>query len=187
MTVDVITAFRRRLLSDELPRVRAESDNVRVVADPTSGDPPRRLHGLFLGVEWFTRAPDGAYLAIQLPLSFTLDVPDDYCSCADGSLQLRVARVTAPLVHPNVGPGGTVCLGPRFRPATRLRPLLEHLHRICTGRVFASESPFDPNAAEFFRQHNDRIRELRSAPLWRRPVARQVVVTSAVPEGGGSR
>ena len=180
---DVIRAFRRRVSLDA-PRIRDESTIVRVVAGPMSGDPPSRYHGLLSGVEHFERGPNGTLCASGSPLPFSLEFPDDYCSCVDGSLQLRVARVHAPIAHPNLGPGGIVCLGPRFRPATRLRPLIEHLYRICSGRVFASDSPFDPNAAEFFRRHSDRVRALRAEPLWHRPVAGSVRVETAHAERG---
>ncbi len=183
MNDPVIRAFRKRV-SEDAARIREESAVVRLVADPMSGDPPGRYHGLLSGVEHFERGPEGALRVSGLPLPFSLDFPDDYCSCTDGSLQLRVARVHASIAHPNLGPGGSVCLGPRFSPGTRLRPLLEHLHRICSGRVFASDSPWDPHAAEFFRRHPDRVRALRAEPLWQRPVAARVRVAAARREEG---
>jgi hypothetical protein len=168
---DVIRVFRRRVSLDA-PRIRDESTIVRVVAGPMSGDPPSRYHGLFSGVEHFERGPNGTLCVSGSPLPFSLEFPDDYCSCVDGSLQLRVARVHAPIAHPNLGPGGIV------------RPLIEHLYRICSGRVFASESPFDPSSAEFFRRHPDRVRALRAEPLWHRPVAGSVRVETAHAERG---
>ena len=181
----VIRAFRKRV-SEDAARIRDESGIVRLVADPMTGDPPGRYHGLLSGVEHFERGRDGALRVSGLPLPFSLDFPDDYCSCTDGSLQLRVASVHGPIAHPNLGPEGSVCLGPRFSPGTRLRPLLEHLYRICSGRVFASDSPWDPHAASFFRRHPDRVRALRAESLWERPVAASVRV-AAVPREGGAR
>jgi len=182
---DVMTAFLRRIAED-VPAVRAASGVVHLAPDPGS-DPPRRIHGLFSEIETFIRGPGDTVVTSRRPLPFRLDFPDDYCSCADGTLQLRVARVMTPILHPNVGPGGIVCLGPSFRPSTRLRPLLEHLHLICSGRVFASESPWEAKTAEFFRRHPDRVRALRSPPLWREPAARRVRVETLGPGPGGAR
>jgi hypothetical protein len=167
----VIEAFVRRMLVEELPQVRAASDVLHLAPDPYSGDPPRRLHGLFTKVEHLVPGPGNTFLTSHRPLPFAIEYMDDYCSCCDGTLQLRVARVLAPIAHPNISPGGVVCLGGRFRPSTRLRPLLEHVHRICSARVYASHSPWDAKTADFYRQHPERVRALRSAPLWRQAVA----------------
>lgn len=187
MPDDVMVAFRRRVMSEELARARAESDVLRLTPDPTSGSPPRRLLGVFHGLQYLEPRPGGSCGPVEAPLPFGLDFPDDYCSCSDGSLQLRVARIHAPIAHPNVGPGGVVCLGPRFRPATRLAPLLEHLHRLCSSQVFASESPLDPNAAELYRRHVAEVRALRSAALWRRPLVERVRVVSSKEQRGEVR
>jgi hypothetical protein len=183
MSDDVIDAFRRRV-AQELPHIRQESAIARLVPDPMSGDPPSRYHGLLTGVEHFERDRDVGLRTTHSPLPFSLDFPVDYCSCVDGTLQMRVACVHAPIVHPNVGPGGTVCFGPGFRPATRLRPLLEHLYRIVSGRVFASENAFNPTAADFFRRHLQRVQALRAEPLWYAPVAGSVRVERTRSGGG---
>lgn len=186
MSDDVLTAFLRRNQQDVAEAVAA-SDVLYLAADVTSGDPARRIHGLFTDVEHFTRAPGDTFSLSRRPLPFLLHYPDDYCSCSDGTLQLRVARVLAPIAHPNIGPGGIVCLGPTFRPSTRLCALLEHVHRICSGRVFASDSPWEAKTAELYRRDPERIRALRAAPLWRQPVAQRVRVESLEPGSGGAR
>lgn len=178
MSDDVMQVFRHRVMSTELQEVRAESDILRLSPDSTTGSPPRALLGLFRGLQYLEPSPDGAVHEVERPLPFSLQLPDDYCNCNDGSLQMRVARILTPIAHPNVGPGGIVCLGPRFRPATRLAPLLEHLHRICSSNVFASESPLNPDAAALYRRHSELIRMLRSAPLWKRPVVDRVRIVS---------
>ena len=183
MDDDVIRAFRNRIVEDAR-RIREESAVARVVPDPMSGNPPSRFHGIFTGAEHFERGPGGSLRVSRSALPFSLDIPDDYCSCCDGTLSLRVARVHAPIAHPNLGPGGVVCLSVDFRPATRLRPLLEHLHRICSCRVFASENYLDPIAADFFRRYPDRVRALRAEPLWQTPVAGSVRVENARSGGG---
>ncbi|MBW2243712.1 MAG: hypothetical protein JRH01_17145 [Deltaproteobacteria bacterium] len=187
MSDDVMQVFRRRMMSVELQAVRSESDILRLSPDPTSGSPPRVLLGIFRELQYMEPRPDGAVHAVQRPLPFSLQLPDDYCNCTDGSLQMRVARILTPIAHPNVGPGGIVCLGPRFRPATRLAPLLEHLHRICSSNLFAAESPLNPYAAELYRRHAEAIKGLHSAPLWKRPVVDRVRIVSAEGERRGER
>lgn len=179
---DVLTPFLRRTMDIELPAVRAASDVLYLTPEAPAGpersgaEPARRIHGLFTSVEYFVAQRGGVLTATRRPLRFALEYPDDYCSCADGSLQLRVARVLQPIAHPNVSPGGVVCLGPTFRPSTGLRALVEHVHSICSGRVYASDSPWDAATADFFRRHPQRVRALRSAPLWREATARRVRV-----------
>ncbi len=187
MSDDVMTAFLRRTIEVELALVRAASDVLHLAPDPLSGDPPRRLHGLFTDIERFTSGPGDTFRTSRRPLPFSIDFPDDYCSCCDGTLQLRVARFLAPIAHPNISPGGVLCLGPTFRPSTRLRPLLEHVHRICSGRIYASESPWDARTAEFFRSNPERVRALRGAPLWRDPIAQRVRIDNVDPVPGGVR
>ncbi|MAE97382.1 MAG: hypothetical protein CL910_22260 [Deltaproteobacteria bacterium] len=173
---DVIRAFRGRTMDRDLQAVRDRSDSVRLAPDPRSGEPPARLHGVFRDLAYFEPDVQRSCRVVRRPLPFSLTFADDYCCCSDGSLQMRVAQLHAPIVHPNVAPGGLVCLGPRFRPGTKLPALLEHLHAIVSGRVYASESPLDPEAARLFLREGERVRALRSAPLWRDPVARAVRV-----------
>jgi hypothetical protein len=182
---NVLNAFLERNAKD-VPEVLAASDVVHLAPD-LSCKPPQRIHGLFTDIEYFTRGPSGTFPARRRPLPFVIDYPDDYCACLDGTLQLRVARILAPIAHPNIGPGGVVCLGPTFRPSTRLRPLLEHVHRICSGRVFATESPWEAETAAFFCRHPEQVRALRGAPLWRNSVAQSVRVEPIDPASGASR
>ena len=67
--------------------------------------------------------------------------------------------------------GGIVCLGPFFRPGTSIRPLVEQIYRIVSGRDFATGHAFDGEACEYYLSHLDQVRALRAAPLWRRPLA----------------
>lgn len=186
MTDPVLNAFLR-VNEQEIAPALAASDVMHLMPDGASGDPPRWIHGIFTDVEHFTPDAPDTFGVSRRPLPFVIHYPDDYCSCLDGTLQLRVARILGPIAHPNIGPGGIVCLGPTFRPSTRLRPLLEHVHRICSGRVYASESPFAANTAEFFRRHPERVRALRSAPLWRQSVAQRVRIDSSDPVARGER
>ncbi len=182
---DVIRTFRERVRRDAA-EIREESAIVRLVADPMSGEPPSRYHGMMLGIGHFEPGPGGVLRERDSALPFHIDFSDDYCSCVDGSLQLRVIQLHAPIAHPNVGAGGAVCLGPRFRPGTGLRPLLEQLHAICSSRVFATDNPFDAKSADFYRRHPERVRALHSEPLWVQPVAGRVRVAPAS-SGRGTR
>ncbi len=156
-------------------RVNAESDIVRIVPDHGTGRPPRVYHGLLKHVEHFARDAGGGYRVVSDPIRFEIRFSDDYCKSVDSSLQFRVVRTDAGLVHPNVS-GEVVCLGGAFRPATPLRSVVDTFYRIASGRVAATDHPFDLEAASFFRQSVDRVRALEAAPLWRQPLARSVRV-----------
>ena len=94
----------------------------------------------------------------------------------DNTLQFRVARVNAPLYHPNCREDGTLCLGTHFRPGTALEPLLETIYGIVASKVVATQDAFDKCARDYFLNHAEEVRQLRQrAPaLWRRPVAGRV-------------
>jgi molybdopterin/thiamine biosynthesis adenylyltransferase len=161
-----------------------ESDVAQLIVDPFRGDPPRVFHGVLRQVEHFERQTDGTARRRSTPIFFSIELPEDYCSCLDGSLQLRVARVHVPLFHPNVSASGIVCLGPRFQPSTRARALLEHLYAISASRGFASQSPWDRETGTFYRDHAEEVRKLRAPPLWRSPVAARARVEALPPRGG---
>jgi len=156
--------FRAGVREDaaQLPRSRA----LRLSCDAASGDPPSRYHVLLQGVEHFERADAGGYERTFRPLVFQIEFPDDYCRCVDGTLPFRVARSLGRLAHPNVNAAGVVCLGAKFRPGTRLRPLVHELYQIASGRNFATESPLDPHARDFFLARLAEVRALRAEPLW---------------------
>jgi len=162
-----LEAFRSDVAA--LPKSRA----LRIAADPGSGDPPRRYQLLFSGIEHFRREGGRCVVSVR-PLLFQIDLPGDYCRCVDGSLPFRVLRALTPFVHPNLSGGGTICLGARFRPATRARPLLHQAYQIATSRSFATESPIDPRARDFFLAHLAEVRALRAEPLWEAPLAARV-------------
>ena len=79
---------------------------------------------------------------------------------------------------------GLICLGALFKPGTRLRPLLSQVHGIVSSRITATEDGFDRDATLYYRRHVEEVRALRSAPLWRTPLARRVVIRELRPSAG---
>ena len=61
MSDDVLNAFLRRN-TEELAVVLAASDVVHLTPEVVSGDPPRRLHGVFTDVEHFARSTGETFL-----------------------------------------------------------------------------------------------------------------------------
>jgi hypothetical protein len=165
--------------------VNRESDVMRLLAEPRSGDPPSRYHGLLARVEHLRRA-GGAVVVSREPIAFEIEFPDGYLRSANPQLQFEVVQLHAPVFHPNVG-GGIVCLGPRFQPGTRLRALVEQLYAILSARAYAADHAFCPDARDHYRRHADQIAQLRASPLWRRPAAARVRVAGIglAAEGGG--
>jgi hypothetical protein len=162
--------------------VNENSDSVRVTQDPSSGTPPEMYNGVLIGAEHYVRE-NGVIQVTKRPLPFRIRMESDYCKSLDPHLQMRVIRTSSELYHPNVH-GGSVCLGPKFRPATSLRVLVEQFYRIATGRVAATNDPFDPEASEYFLDHIDQVRAFENPPLWRSPVASRVrVETISNPPG----
>jgi len=154
--------------------VNAESDAMRLVADPHSGEPPCVYHGLLRGCEHFRWGPTGIAVSAD-PLSFSLHLPADYLRSVDPNLQFRVLEVHADLVHPNVH-GGLVCLGPGFRPGTRLRALAEIAYGILSSRVFATDHAFSREHRDYYLRHIEDVRRLRAQRLWRGSAAASVRV-----------
>lgn len=184
MSDPILATFLNRVRDDaaRLPASRV----LRLAADPGSGDPPHRYQALFSGLEHFERDETGAVVVSRQPLLFEILFPADYLRSTDGTLQFRVARARSRFLHPNTGPGGVVCLGSEFRSGTRLRPLVHQLWGIASGRNFATESPMDPQARDFFLDHVDRVRALRSEPLWEQPIAAAMrVEAGSGPKGMG--
>ena len=170
----IYQGFLESTLAD-IKRIHAESEIVRLVPDPDSGNPPRVYHGIMREVEHYERSADGIFRVSNNVVSFRVEFPADYCRSVDFNLQLRVARCEPRIVHPNIH-GGIICLGAGFRPSTRMRGVIQHLYQILSSRVAATDNAFDREAARFFLQHQADIRALRSKPLWRRPVAARVQV-----------
>jgi len=174
MTDRVYQGFLESALAD-VGRIHAESEIVRLVPDPGSGNPPRIYHGIMREVEHYERGPDGMFRVSNDAVPFRVEFPADYCRSIDFNLQLRVVRCDPRIVHPNIH-GGIICLGWGFHPSTRLRGVIQHLYQILSSRVAATDNALNREAAQFFLQHQAEIRALRAKPLWRRPVASRVQV-----------
>ena len=174
MTDRVYQGFLESAVADT-QRINAESEIVRLIPEPNSGDTPRIYHGLMQEVEHYERGPDGTFRVSNNAVSFSVEFPADYCRSIDFNLQLRVVRCDSGVVHPNIH-GGIVCLGNGFRPSTRMRGVIQHFYQIVSSRVAATDNAFDLEAAQFFLKHHAEIRALRAKPLWRRPLAARVQV-----------
>ncbi len=162
--------------ADDAAAVGRESDILRLVGDPRTGDPPNLYYGVLTGLEHLELDHERIPRVTRESLPFRVYFPHDYCRAfLDPALQFRVVTFYASLFHPNVS-GSQVCLGPGFRAGTRLRTLAEQIYGIASSRVFATDHAFDPQARQYFLDHIAEIRALRAPPLWRRPVATRVRV-----------
>jgi ubiquitin-protein ligase len=170
----VYAAFLETAAADAVA-VNADSDTVRLAAVPGSGEPPSAYDGVFREVEHFERAPEGTVFPTTAPVRFRLSFEPDYLRSSDPRLQFRVARIYAPIVHPNVSTG-LVCLGDAFRPGTSLRGVVDHLYRIVAGRVRATHHALDADGQRFFLQHMEEVERLGARPLWRRRLAQSARV-----------
>jgi hypothetical protein len=172
--------------AEDAAATNADSDIVRLVPDPRTGDPPDTYHGLLSDVEHLEHARAGTPRVTTEPIRFRLYFPADYCRSLDPNLQFKVVTVHSPLYQPNVR-GGTVCLGPQFSPGTRLRAVVEQFYRIASGRATATDHAFDPKVRDYFLDHIEEVRKLKARPLWRRPVSTRVSVRSINKSAGESR
>jgi ubiquitin-protein ligase len=175
MSDSVYSGFLRSV-EDAMPRALGRSDILKLAPIPHSGSPPAGYCGALSGIEHFERGGDETVHISDRSVTFTISFPADYLRSVDDTLQFRIARVNAPLFHPNCREDGTLCLGPQFRPGTALEPLLETIYGIVASKVVATHHAFDKRACQYFLSHTDEVRQLRQrAPgLWRRPVAARV-------------
>ena len=183
MTDPIYRAFLETV-EEDAAKLNAESDTLRLVASSNGGGPPSKYRGVFTDVEYLVRSEDGTIRHSLDPILFGLNFPADYLRSVDPGLQFRVAAAYVLLYHPNIRKG-MICLGPGFAPGTRLGPLVEQIHAIFSARVHATDDAFDSEARQYYLTHVDEIRALRSAPLWRRPVALRVDVKVAEIQAAG--
>ena len=181
MSDSVLDGFLETAAEDAVA-LNAASDILLLEADAAGNGAPHTYTGWLREVEHFERCAAGTVAVSAAAVKFTVHFPADYCRSVDPQLQFRVARVHGALVHPNCR-GGVVCLGPHFRPGTRLRPLVEQLYGMIAARVFATNHAFDAEAARYYLQHLDEVRALKAPPLWRRRLAGSI----RVERGTGTR
>jgi len=173
---------------EDFETIRRDGDAVRMLAfprEPAEGY-PFAYEAVFSDIEHLVRSADGTVRVSSDPVACTIRFPEDYLHATDRSLIYRVVRMSSPIFHPNVHSGagtadstGGLCLGTGFRPGTRLRALVFQLHRIIASRSFATESPLDLSAAEYYVAHTDQIRGLKARPLWRARLATNIKVEQA--------
>lgn len=179
----ILDGILKAALEDAL-KINADSDVAELRPEPAAGPLPRVYLGSFRGVEHFERIGPERYERVNRRIPFRVTMGDDYARSVDPNLQFRVVSTAMEIVHPNVK-GGIVCLGPGFRPGTRLRSVVEQFYRIASGRVAATDHAFDADAARYFLSHSDEVRALRAEPLWRRPLAARARVEEIEPSTGG--
>lgn len=181
MSDPVYRAFLETVEEDSA-KVVAESNILRLVPYRDGEGPPNTYRGVITDIEHLERLADGTVRHSLAPILFDVQFPPDYLRSLDEDLQFRISRVHVSLYHPNIR-SGLVCLGPRFRCGTRLKPLVEHLYGIFSARTRATDHAFNPEPRHYYLNHVDEIKALRAAPLWRRPVASRVDVKPAAPVG----
>jgi hypothetical protein len=189
MSQDPVIQGFRETAAAAAERINAESDRVRIAADPLSGSPPSVFQLRFDPLQHFERALAGGGRLATLPIAAAIRIPDDYLRSGDGSLQFRIASVEPRIFHPNCK-AGVVCLGPRFLPGTKLPALVEQLYDIVSSRVFATDHGFDAEACLFYLANLERVKAIREAapPFWRRPVAASMRVAElGAPAAEGPR
>ncbi len=174
MTDPVLRSFLQGAREDSV-WINHNSNILRVVPDPRSGDPPCVYHALLREVEHLRREPGGAVEVSSAPIPFTVIFPPEYLVSVDPTMQLRMVELGAPVFAVNVR-GPLVCLGSRFAPGSRLRTLVEHVWSILSCRVFDTADAFNVEARDYFYRHREQVRGLRAAPLWARPIAASAVV-----------
>ena len=126
-------------------------------------------------MDHFQRTHGGHFEVVHGPISFTVTFGDQHCRSVDPNYQFKVVRTEPRLAHPNIR-GGLVCLGFGFKPASRLRSIVQAFYLLVSGRVAATDHPFDPVVARYYLKHQDEVLALAAAPLWRRPIAAKVRV-----------
>lgn len=160
--------------------INENSDVVQLVADPLSGDPADRYHGLFWQIEHLERSGNREIRVTREAVPFSLYFPEDYLRSSDRLLLFRVVTVHKPVFHPNQS-GSRVQMGQRFQPGTPLHSLLHQLYSIVSGLVFATEDAFDAAARRYFLEHREKVKHLNVLPLYRRSEAAHVRFTPRAP------
>lgn len=94
--------------------------------------------------------------------------PDNYVRSVDPSLPMRVAALIRPrnFVHPNVS-RGSICLGYRFAPGTRMRLLLHELYEIVSYQNYTLDesNAMNAEACRLLRAHPELLERLEPPPL----------------------
>lgn len=163
-----------------LERAEQEAEAINLGSDCAGLMPGGRVEGratryaaMLRGIEHFEKVPGEAPRVTDDPIFLGLHFPPDYMRSDDPTLHFRVVHVLSPVHHPNAS-GVNFCLGDSFRPGTPLRALVHQLWAAFAGGRFSTTSPLDREAAEFYVASIDRVRALRSRPLFREPFVTRV-------------
>jgi hypothetical protein len=155
--------------SADAREINARSRSARLVPDPRRGIPSDTYHLILDGLHYFRRDARGRMVDTRDPVVVRVTLPEDYLRCVDPALAYRVIWLVTRVAHPNVRQHHVCVAG--FAAGTRLRGIVELLYALLSARAYATNDPLDPEAARFFSEHPERVRSLRSAPLWPAPEA----------------
>ena len=114
------------------------------------------------------RTDSGRVEVSEGPVICGIHFPEDYLRSVDPKLPLKVASLLRPknFIHPNVGMG-SICLGYRFAPGTRMRLLLHELHEIVSYQNYSLDetNAMDAEACRLLRAHPKLLEALEPRPL----------------------
>ena len=162
--------FRRFLENsyEEAQKLEAESDILRLAPQPPF---PPSFYLVEFQLSYLRRAPNGTVEPAPGPVTAVLHLPPDYLRSHDPHLFARVASVLTPdIIHPNISPYGTVCLGAQFAPGTPIQALLREFYEILAYENFTvnEANALNREACRLMRQHPELRRQLKPLPLVRR-------------------
>lgn len=119
-------------------------------------------------VRHLRRMDSGRVEVADGPVVAKLQFPADYLCSTDPQLPMKVVSILSPpnFVHPNVA-FGSVCLGYRFAPGTRLELLLRELYEIVSYQNYTLDesNAMDAEACRLLRAHPELLDELQPKPL----------------------
>ncbi len=153
----------------EAAAISAESDTTAVFPLPAPSGRPSHYAAIFHGIEHYVRRPSAEPRLTDEPILAGFHFPTDYLRSGDPHLLFKVVHILSPVLNPNVS-GVTLCLGSSFRAGTSLRVLVHQVHAIFSAGRFSTTSPLDREAADFYVANAEKIRALRSQPLYREPI-----------------
>lgn len=169
----VLRSFLERQFEAALA-LTAKSDVVKVrPLDP--GPVPGTYHALFLCK---TLVFDGSEVRETDRAEVGFHFPRDYLEHAD---PVRTVSVLYPynLFHPNIL-GPIICVG-RMKPGTELIDLVYQVYEILTFQKRATHDSLNKRAAQWCRNHQDRL------PLDRRPLKRRSIQIEGEVEETGAK
>lgn len=177
----MMDSVMKSFLQDSFDRGQrlADESDVIILRHDRSSFPPEVYLVQFEGTEYLKVGQSGIVVPTRGRLPVEVRFPPDYLRSTDPHLYVKICTLLHPsfffgphpdFFHPNVQPGsGSICLGNKFEPGTRLDALIHHLYDILTYQNFSSLEwdCFDGVAARFLREHPRVLSALQWKPLKR--------------------